>query len=43
MGAEGLGSFYSDDSIAAWQAVLGKEMHYHHGFFDANADANHLE
>ena len=43
MGAAGLESFYSDDSIAAWQAVLGDKMHYHHGFFDADADANHLE
>jgi hypothetical protein len=43
MGAASLESFYSDDSIATWQAVLGDKMHYHHGFFDADADANQLD
>lgn len=43
MGAAGLESFYSDDSIAVWKSVLGDKMHYHHGFFDVDADANHLD
>jgi hypothetical protein len=26
--------FYSDDSVAQWRAVLGPNMHYHHGVWE---------
>lgn len=34
-----LAAFY-DGAIPPWQAVLGEELHYHHGLFDAAACAD---
>lgn len=33
-----ISDFYGRDSIAAWQAVLGKDLHYHFGHFHSYDD-----
>jgi cyclopropane fatty-acyl-phospholipid synthase-like methyltransferase len=30
--------FYSQDEISAWQSIIGKDLHYHYGFFAASED-----
>ena len=33
-----LDSFYSQDSIGAWKAIIGEKLHYHFGYFEGQED-----
>lgn len=33
-----MGQFYSEQSFSEWQQIIGNELHYHFGYFDADED-----